>query len=181
MTDDLAVRVRRLEDRQQLSDLVTRYCIAVDDRDLDSLVPLFSSDGYMGHASGSAGGRGHDGIRTYYEERLRGVGMCFHYPHAQLVEFAGDDEATGVVLAHAEMSVGGALITGGIRYHDSYVREAGSWRFRERSLRFFYLMDATELPAAAGRTDRKRWPGPPEASELPESLESYRSFRQRVG
>lgn len=178
---DVVARLQRIEDRQALTDLVTRYCIAVDDRDLDAIIELFSSDARMGHADGSAGGSGHDGIHEYYEARLRGVGMCFHYPHAQLVEFASDDEATGVVLAHAEMSIGEQLIVGAIRYHDEYVRERGTWRFRERRLRFFYLMDSGELAEHHGDPERKRWPGPPETAELPDSLETYQAFRARVG
>ena len=178
---DLAARVQRLEDRQELADLVTRYCIAVDDRDLDALISLFSSDARMGHADGSAGGAGTEGITRYYEERLRGVGTCFHYFHSQLIDFDGPDDATGVVLAHAEMAVDGRMIVGAIRYHDTYAREGGAWRFRERRLRFFYLMDATELPEQIQGVDRKRWPGAPEPAELPDSLETYQAFRARVG
>jgi len=181
VSQSLEERVGRLEDRQELADLVTRYCIAVDDRDLDALIPLFTSDARMGHADGSAGGSGSDGIRRYYEERLKGVGACFHYWHSQLVDFTGDDAASGVVLAHAEMAVDDQMVVGAIRYHDDYRREDGSWRFGARGLRFFYLMDATELPAAIHSPDRKRWPGPSEPAELPDSLETYRTFRARVG
>lgn len=179
--DTLAARVRQLEDRRELGDLVARYCIAVDDRDLDTLIPLFTSDARMGHADGSAGGTGEASIRRYYEERLSGVATCFHYPHAQLVDFVDDDTATGVVLAHAEMAVDDQMVIAAIRYHDSYLREGGAWRFRERRLRFFYLMDVTELPTSIHGRDRKRWPGPPEPADLPDSLETYRSFRARVG
>lgn len=181
MSASVEERLRVLEDRRELEDLITRYCIAVDDRDLDALVPLFTSDASMGHADGSAGGTGTDGIRRYYEERLTGVGACVHYWHAQLVDFTGPDAATGVVLAHAEMAVDDRMVVGAIRYHDDYRREGGEWKFQARRLRFFYLMDATELPSAIHSPDRKRWPGPAEAAELPDSLPSYQEFRARVG
>ena len=180
-TPSVEERLQQLEDRQELADLVTRYCIAVDDRDLDALIPLFTSDASMGHADGSAGGSGTEGIRRYYEDRLKGVGTCFHYWHAQLLDFTGADSATGVVLAHAEMAVDDQMVVGGIRYHDDYRREDGAWRFRARGLRFFYLMDAEELPAGIHTRERKRWPGPAEAAELPDSLDTYRSFRARIG
>jgi hypothetical protein len=177
---DLESRIRRLEDRQELWDLAARYCQVVDDRDIDGIVSVFSSDPTVKHADGSVGGRGPEGVRAYYEGRLKGVGVCFHYPHTQLVEFDGDDRASADVNSHAEMAVDGQMIVGALRYRDEYVREAGAWKIAQRTMRFFYLMPAIELPERLLGPDRKRWPevGP---AELPESVPTYQAFRARVG
>jgi hypothetical protein len=178
---DLEARIKRLEDRQELSDLAARYCIAVDDRDMDTIVDIFTPDGQMGHMDSSAGGAGTAGLIAYYEERLKGVGATYHYPLAQLIEFDSDDEAHGVTMANAEMSIGDQVIVGAIRYNDTYVRVEGRWRFRRRALQFLYLMDMNDLPTHYKERDRKRWPGPPTAAEIPDSLPTYQAFRSRVG
>src|SRR5688572_15068977 len=56
--DDLLRRIRRLQDRAEIGELVGRYCLVMDDRDMTGMTELFtsdavvrSSDGVM-HASG---------------------------------------------------------------------------------------------------------------------------------
>ena len=48
--------------------------------------------------------------------------------------FEGDDEATGIVAAHAEMGIGGRMILVGLRYHDRY-RRGGDGRVALRRAR----------------------------------------------
>ena len=44
---DLGPRVRRLEDRFEIQDLVARYYNAVDDRDIELVGELFCADGVL--------------------------------------------------------------------------------------------------------------------------------------
>ncbi len=175
---DLDRRLKRLEDREELRDLAARYCTLVDDRDLDQLMLLFSTDGMFGGASGVAA-RGRDDIRAYYAERLARYGPTFHYLHSQVVEFVGDDEARGLVTAHAEHGIDQRLVIAGLRYHDDYVREAGAWRFRQRLIHFQYFMDVVSMQDQYSAAHRKLVAEPAPA-DFPESLATWQSFQAEV-
>lgn len=177
----LEARLQRIEDRQSLWDLAARYCVAVDDRDIDGILACFARDGSMGHADGATEGQGSEGLREYYESKLVHFGHCYHYPHSQLIDFTSSDTAEGIVSAHAEMVIDGESILAAMRYYDSYVREAGGWRFRQRRIKFFYTMPIAELASGLAADLRKRWPAPPSEAELPGSIRAYQEFRSRVG
>ncbi len=182
MTDDLEARIRRLEDRAEISLLVAEYGVAVDDRDMATLGDLFTDDAVFRHADGFAEMRGRDTVIDFYQNRFRLFGPSFHYPHSHAIWFpettgAGDaTTATGRVTAHAELGTEGKTVMVALRYHDRYVCQ-GRWRFAERVLSFLYFMDLAEL-AAGGLTApmRKIWPGPTMATDLPETLPTWRSY-----
>src|SRR5215468_1384308 len=92
---DVAERVQRLEDRFAIQDLVAAYCRAIDDRDLDTFVGLFTLDGRMRHQDGVMDVRGRAALRAYYASRFPTYGVTFHYPHAHSVRFDGPDVAGG--------------------------------------------------------------------------------------
>jgi ketosteroid isomerase-like protein len=181
VSDSTEARLRRLEDRQELTDLVTRYSMCVDDRDIDGIVGLFTEDASMGHADGATQGSGPDGIRDYYESKLIHFGHCYHYAHNQLVEFDTDDTAHGVVNAHAEMVIDGEFLVAALRYVDLYERVEGAWRFKQRRSSFWYVMRPDEMAEGMAGPNRKRWPAPPSPGELPESVPAYQAFIARVG
>lgn len=175
MSDDVAERIRRIEDRIELSDLVARYGRLVDDRDVEGLRSLYTVDAVFDSVNGPVEGR--DEVVDYYLERMRLFGPSFHVPHSQTVEFAGVDEATGIVTAHAELGMEDGAFWVALRYHDQYRREDGVWRFRRRQVQQLYAMPLRELVDDMVATRRKRWPNtPPAVAELPESLDSWRSW-----
>lgn len=177
MDDDLARRVARLESRIELDELITRYSIAVDDRDLDTVADLFASDAWFDSVGGRTTGRA--ALVEYYAGRLERYGPTYHIPHTQVVEFDGDDTAHGVVLAHAELSIDGETFVIAMRYYDEYVREDGRWRFRSRRLATLYAVPLTELPTSLADTLRKRWPGSaPEVAEWPEPSPTWQAFAE---
>lgn len=175
---DLEQRVARLEARQEIQDLATAYGIAVDDRDLPVLEGLFAEDGAFGHADGSVDNQGREAIMRFYRERLGEMGATYHYAHNHLVEFDDEDNATGVVLSHAELDFGGGTYYAGMRYYDTYRRIDGVWQFAERQLKFLFFMPMTDfVDGALGATDRKRFPGQdPRATDLPEGQASWQEF-----
>lgn len=171
----LEERIERLEVRASIEDLVTRYGMLVDNRDLEGVAQLFTTDGQFGHQD-QGGVTGHDEIKVFYRERLSGQEYSYHFSHNQLVEFSGGDTATGVVNAHAEMGFQGEVLMAAMRYHDDYRRVDGAWRFARRRLSFFYLMPAADLWVGRFGELRKQWPGPHVAAELPQSLATYQDF-----
>ena len=176
--EQLESRIRRLEDRVELADLIARYYNAVDDRDIELVGELFCEDGVFGRFNGTDRAEGREAIKQFYYERLGPIGPSFHYPHAQLIEFDDDDHATGVVTAHAEMGIQGKMVITGFRYQDRYRRDPdGAWRFLQRLSRFFYMMSHDELHDHYDDPIRVRWPGEPMAADLPDQLDTWKSFK----
>ena len=66
--EDLAARVRRLEDLHAIGQLRAHYCQALDDGRWDDLVDLFTPDGAF---VGLSTARGHHELRTFNRQNLR--------------------------------------------------------------------------------------------------------------
>lgn len=176
--DDLEARVRTIEDRLAISDLVATYARAVDDRDLDLLRVLFSSDAVFDSVAGRA--EGPDAVIDYYADRLSRFTASFHVPHSATVEFTGPDTATGIVAAHAEMAMPDGAFWVALRYHDDYVREEGRWRFRERTVKQLYALPLRDLPDLMGDDLRIRWPGTePVGAALPDQTPTWQTWLTR--
>lgn len=157
MQESLEARIRRLEDRAELGELVARYALAVDDRDFPRIAGLFTRDCVFDNVSGTAHGRAQ--VETYYRERLSEFGPTYHIPHMQTLDFLGPDEVQGIVMAHAELAINGVTYAVALRYLDNYRREDGAWRFERRQVRQLYAMPLSELPDGLAQELRKRWPG----------------------
>ena len=159
-TDEIAAlraRVQRLEDREEIHELIARYGRAVDDRDWDALRAQYTPDAIFDSAVGRSVGV--DAIIDYYEERTSAYVASYHYPHSSEIVFETDDHATGVVCAHAELTIEGDTIMVALRYQDDYRRIDGRWRFYERNTNLLYVLKLTDLPAAFADRMRIRWPG----------------------
>jgi len=177
MSDDsIEVRIQAIEDRIAIDDLVSTYCLAIDERDLDRFLSLFTDDAVLRHEDGVMRLEGLPAIREYYTQRFAGYGVTFHTPHSRIVEFVTSDEAAGVVTGHAEMSQDGELVVAAIRYTDRYREVEGRWLFAERVLGFWYYMKASELPRGFADGRRKHYRGQRFPAELPESLRTYQTW-----
>ena len=175
---DLETRLRRLEDRAEIHELLARYANACDDRDMVALADCFSADFEFDSVAGHVVGR--DAAMNYYHERLGMYGVTFHIPHTLVLEEVGADAARGLVTSHAEMEIEHELFVTAFRYHDHYVREGGRWRFRVRGVRAFYAMPLRELDGDLGAF-RLRWPGTePKAAGLPEPLPTWHDFQRAL-
>jgi uncharacterized protein (TIGR02246 family) len=167
-----AERMQQIEDRFALMDLVTDYCAAIDDRDLEKFLALFTEDAVLRHRDGVMRLENKPAIRDYYTKRFTEYDFTFHYPHAHRIFFDGPEQARGTVSAHAEMSENGRLIVAAIRYTDRYRREGERWRFAERELAFWYYMPLADLPLGFADGLRKHYRGERIPADLPESLKT---------
>jgi uncharacterized protein (TIGR02246 family) len=165
-----AERLQRLEDRFALMDLVADYCAAIDDRDLEKFLTLFTDDAVLRHRDRVMQLDGKPAIRDYYTKRFADYEFTFHYPHAHRIYFDNPENARGTLSAHAEMSENGRLIVAAIRYSDRYRREEGHWRFAERELAFWYYMPLADLPSGFADGLRKHYRGQRLSADLPERL-----------
>lgn len=173
--ETLEERIRAVEDRFALNDLVARYCQTLDDCDIDALRELFVEDASFGSVTGTPV-TGREKLLGFIRDRAASEDWSFHYPHTIVIDLVGKDEARGVVTQHAEMGVdGGRCIRAAMRYNDEYVRVDGAWKFKTRLVSFWYCMDLQELATGYDNAERKRWPYV-SATDLPESLETWRAL-----
>jgi hypothetical protein len=182
MTDaDLALRLRRLEDREEIRMLVARYGQTCDDREIEELGQLFTSDGVMRSQDGVMNARGRGAIVEQFHGRFAVLGPSLHYTHDHVITFddADPDLACGLLTSHAEVWRNGAALIAAIRYHDTYRREGGRWRFAERLLRFFYYVPVAEYDGALGDRNRMRAYGDRRPADWPEGTPAWERYYKR--
>jgi hypothetical protein len=148
----LARRLARLEAIDEIRQLVARYALALDMRDLDALCGLFPEDVRVGKSE-----RGREALRRWFDETLRSqfTGTA-HVTGNHLIELRGDDRAQGVVYSRNEHETGDEWIQMTMIYVDDYERTSGRWLFRRRLPLYWYAADPRRPPIGA---NKMRWPG----------------------
>ncbi|MFF4773666.1 nuclear transport factor 2 family protein [Microtetraspora fusca] len=138
-------------DRADLADLVARYALHVDRRDLDALVGLFTEDAVLALPDpprdlGPV--RSHTGRAEIRDAmaRLAAIPVTFHALAGHVFDAGPDPHtATGSVacVAHhlTERSPGEVTdLVWHLRYADSYLRDDhGVWRIRGRALQIDWI------------------------------------------
>jgi hypothetical protein len=164
-------RLQRLEAREAIRDLVSRYALALDSRNVEDLVALFVEDVETGD-----GETGREAMARWFDPVLRPYRTTFHFIGNHVIDFVDDDHATGVVYCRPEHEVGDLWIVMPMQYWDRYERQDGAWYFRSRKPVVFYAADVLEHPLQV--EDRFHFPGNPmiHRAELPEKWESWRRF-----
>ncbi len=179
---DLEARVRLLEDRESIRELVARYGFAIDDRDMDAIGDCFCLDGQFRSRDGVLDARGRDAVLEQFRGRFSVLGPSNHFTHDRIVEFAGCDtgHARGIVNSHAEVVRHGAPMLVALRYEDRYRREAdGRWRFADRLLSFFYYLKIEQYPRLLADALRMRAYDEPAPADLPEKLPTWQKYYRR--
>jgi uncharacterized protein (TIGR02246 family) len=149
---DLTARLERLEARDEIRQLVARYCLALDMRDLDALAGLFPADVRVG-----ADRTGRAALRAWFDQSLREqfTGTA-HVTGNHIIEFDDAEHAHGVVYSRNEHETGPEWVIMTMMYWDRYERIDGRWYFRRRLPLYWYATDLNRPPIG----DRKmRWPG----------------------
>ncbi|WP_420749017.1 nuclear transport factor 2 family protein [Rhodococcus sp. O3] len=154
----LTRRIERLEDRARIQDLIAAYAIAVDDRDLEAVVSMFTEDGEFVRAGTAS--RGRDAIRSFYSEAMNRYSLTLHQPLSDQISLDGD-RARGILTGRAELALDGTLVLASYRYADEYVRSDEAWLFARRDLRFLYAVPIDDMNDGVCATERIRWPGTP--------------------
>jgi len=151
MADDLLARIDRLESTEAIRQIVARYSLALDMRDLDAMVGLFPDDIRVSRSS-----TGRKALRTWFDETLRvQFEGTAHVIGGHVIEFDGPDHARGVVYSRNEHETGPEWVIMTMMYWDNYERIAGRWYFRRRLPLYWYATDLNKPPIG----DRKmRWP-----------------------
>ncbi len=176
MSDDLELRIRRVEDRFAINDLVVKYATLLDDAQWDAVGELFTEDGVFGSPHSTTTGRA--AVVENFKVKHAPFTWTWHDPHGVAVEFDDDDHARGTVIGYAELGNAEETVITSIRYLDDYRREDGRWRFARRTVLSVYgaaLADA--VAGGLGHPHRKRWPNRPSGTaELPDFDRLYPGY-----
>ena len=177
-SSQLELRVRRLEDRQAIADLVAAYCFAVDDRDIERLAMLFTRGGRFRSDDGVLDARGREAVIEQFHARFAVLGPSHHVTHDHMVRFdpQNPDMALGHLSSHAEVVRNGRSLIAALRYRDRYEREQDEWRFADRLLSFLYYVPAEEYAEALASPTRMRVYEEAGAADWPEGLESWQAY-----
>jgi hypothetical protein len=161
---DLEQRIRRLEDRAALQDLVVRYFIAADDDDYEALGACFADGEFS--AGGFPGGSSRREIVDFIRTDRESMTATVHTPNFLLLDFKGEDAAGGVVGAHLELGRGGTTLFAAVRYVDDYVRTPDGWQIRRREMRTLHVGPWRDVAESLTTDTPVRWPGvEPSASQ----------------
>jgi hypothetical protein len=123
------------QDRWEISDLLGRYCIAADTRELSLLDDVLTPDVECVYQTGRAAGL--ENVKAFMASVLSRLTATQHNLTTSVVaETPGGAEGTTYlvvqhVLAGAE---GGDTYAMGAAYHDSFVRTLVGWRISRREL-----------------------------------------------
>jgi len=144
-------RFDRLESLDALRQLVAKYCLALDMRDLAALCGLFPEDVRV-----SRGASGRRALKVWFDQTLRDqfTGTA-HVTGNHIIEFDSADLARGLVYSRNEHETGDAWVIMTMMYWDAYERIAGRWLFRRRLPLYWYATDLNSPPIGA---NKMRWP-----------------------
>lgn len=181
MTGPLDARVRRLEDREEIRQLIARYGYVVDGRDIEGIPRLFTPAGRFRSRDGVIDATGRPAVVEAFHGRYAALTFSLHWTHDVIVEPdpADPDRATGIVGSHAEVCRNGTPMIAALRYDDVYRRHEGRWLFEDRLLSFVYYVPVDQYRQALGATDRMRAYAEPRAADLHESLPSWQDYARR--
>jgi ketosteroid isomerase-like protein len=126
---------------EQIRQLAARYAVAVDSRDLDTLVELFVDDVQVGRAT-----FGRDALRASFVESLSAVDVTILQVTTHVIELVDDDHATGIVYCAGQVQEGDRWIHQSILYRDTYERRDGIWSFVRRVHELFHGVAAPTNP-----------------------------------
>ncbi len=154
-TDPLAEirdRLDRIESRDEIRQLASKYALALDMRDMDALVGLFPEDVRAG-----GGKTGRAALKAWFAQTLsQQFDGTAHHIGNQIIEFLDADTAIGIVYSKNEHETGADWVIMQMMYHDRYERVGGRWYFRSRQPLYWYATDLNKPPIGSRKM---RWPG----------------------
>jgi uncharacterized protein (TIGR02246 family) len=149
-------RLKDLEDRQAIHELLMNYGRTLDARDFAGFERLFARDAEYGGGRGGMA-KGPAAIRARLEAALKvnaapAPGRDWHMFFNETIDVHGDEAAALSMGAFFTRGAGNKLESNSIAvYTDQIVREDGMWKFKRRELGAVPGGGATPASAAPGR------------------------------
>ncbi|MGH9238316.1 MAG: nuclear transport factor 2 family protein [Vicinamibacterales bacterium] len=132
-TGSADTRLRALEDREQIAQLLIDYGRHLDSRDLAAYAALFATDGEWVGGFGTVKGRAN--IQAFMEKSLGtgpNRGGSYHIMSNFVITVKGDSATAWSRWTFVTPGEHGATIAQAGRYDDTLVRENGAWKFKRR-------------------------------------------------
>lgn len=129
----LESRLRVLEDKEQIAQLLIDYGRHLDSRDLAAYAGLFAADGEWVGGFGKVAGRAN--IQAFMEKSLGtgpNRGGSYHIMSNFVITVKGDTATAWSRWTFVTPGERGATIAQAGRYDDTFVRESGVWKFKRR-------------------------------------------------
>jgi ketosteroid isomerase-like protein len=179
--ESLSRRLDRMESIEAIRALPVRYANAMDARDFDAAVALYTED-----APVMPGVRGRAALKESFSTVM---GTYFtttvHFVGNHLVELDPEnpDRATGHVYCRAEHEQGENWVIVMVHYSDKYRRDDGRWYFYSRRMRVWYTVDVLDRPTGPDkiRFHMSDFAVHEERAEVPEAWPSWREFWEGRG
>jgi len=147
-----ATAIAELQDREQIRELLARYCFLLDARELDRFAQLFAEDGRWISRNGRATGR------AAIEALLHGLvpvpregARRKHFTCNVVIELAGDAAQVRSNFLVVRDSTAGPVIAVAGTYADRLGKINGRWQFLERELFHDIAGESGLLPGSAAR------------------------------
>jgi ketosteroid isomerase-like protein len=161
--------LERLAAHEAIRQLAAHYAVAVDSRDLESLVELFVDDVRVGRDT-----YGREALKESFDASLRAIGVSILNVGTHAIYLVDDDHARGVVYCKGEIQDGERWIHQAIVYTDNYERRAGRWYFVRRQHELFY---GVEMDVNPWMLRPAEWPANHDGrGTLPDAWETWRRF-----
>lgn len=148
-TKGLESRVRALEstvsdlsDRAAIQDLRFHYHVAVNEKELDAIHPLFTEDA-MVEFEGIGSAQGRDAIEALYREVVGKSPFIKQFIHNHVITLKGET-ATGLSYLDARTVKDGESILVAARFDDEYLRTSAGWKFRALRLKIYFAVPLGE-------------------------------------
>lgn len=132
-TGSVEARLKQLEDKEQIAQLLTDYGRHLDSRDLAAYAALFATDGEWIGGFGKVAGRAN--IQAFMEKSLGtgpNRGGSYHIMSNFVITVKGDTATAWSRWTFVTPGERGATIAQAGRYDDTLVRENGAWKFKRR-------------------------------------------------
>ena len=132
-TGSVETRLRALEDKEQIAQVLIDYGRHLDSRDLAAYASLFATDGEWVGVFGTVKGRAE--IKSFMEKSL-GTGPnrnnSYHIMSNFVIAVKGDTATAWSRWTFVTPGASGATVAQAGRYDDTLVRETGLWKFKKR-------------------------------------------------
>jgi len=175
MQADILARLDRIESRDEIRQLISKYSLALDMRDMDAMANLFPEDVKVGD-----GRSGRRELRNWLDDTMRNqFDGTSHHVGSTIVEFVDPNNAIGIVYSKNEHECGSEWVIMQMMYYDRYERIDGRWYFRRRQPLYWYATDLNKPPVGSRKM---RWPGrEPYQGSFHELFPSWKEFWARSG
>ena len=151
MDQTILARLDRLESREEIRQLISKYSLALDMRDMNAMAGLFVPDVKVGGRR-----QGRAALRDWLDETMRQqFEGTSHHVGSTIIEFIDTENAVGIVYSKNEHECGGEWVIMQMMYYDHYERRDGSWCFRRRQPLYWYATDLNKPPIGPRKM---RWP-----------------------